>query len=126
MGWTLLDPECEYSEFVSLTALLRMRTGDHRQDKNGRLYETPCVSMVLPTKRRDRGYDELKASIALEGFRVPILLDEYPDDDDQDVLWVCNGHHRIAAAQDLGMTHLPVTYDGNVGWGDESDEDWCD
>jgi hypothetical protein len=58
------------------------------------------VSAVLADKRKDPWYPALVEDIRTHGLRVPIWIhnDEIND-----------GCHRIAAAQDLGIQHLPCT-----------------
>lgn len=58
------------------------------------------VADILPTKRADEGYDRLVASIRKHGIAVPVLVVDG---------CVMEGHHRIAAAVDLGLTVVPWT-----------------
>lgn len=120
MGKTLVHPECEYERLVPIADILKMRTWDMRTDKRERMYSCSRVSQTLPTKRRDGGYTKLRTDIEQHGFRHPLFF-EFSRSADESFL--SNGHHRLAVAIDLGLTHVPVTTDSNVAWGDD---DWCD
>ena len=71
------------------------------------------VRETLSKKRRDGEYPDLLDSIRLHGISRPILIKNGI---------VCNGHHRIAAAQDLGISEIPYTDDPEIGW----EDDWPD
>lgn len=76
-----------------------------------------------PSKREDTHYADLVADLAANGFAVPVAIN-YVDG----FFYLVNGHHRIAAAIELGITEIPTVYypelvtsdtDGNA-WGDGS------
>lgn len=71
------------------------------------------VGEVLALKRGDDHYADLVESIRLHGITAPILI--YGQ-------MVHNGHHRIAAAVDLGLEEIPWCNDSSIGWG----SDWPD
>ncbi|TQF03911.1 hypothetical protein E6W39_18840 [Kitasatospora acidiphila] len=71
------------------------------------------VRDVLEIKRDDSHYADLMDSIRHHGIGLPILI--YGRE-------VHNGHHRIAAAFDLGLEEIPWTNDSSIGW----EEDWPD
>lgn len=58
------------------------------------------VSAILADKRLDPWYPALVEDIRVNGLRTPVWIHEGEVND---------GCHRIAAAQDLGMTYLPCT-----------------
>ena len=76
-----------------------------------------------PSKRDDLHYADLVTDIAANGFAVPVAIN-YVDG----FFYLVNGHHRIAAAIELGIDTIPCAYypdliasgvDGNV-WSDGS------
>lgn len=71
------------------------------------------VRDVLEIKRSDSHYGDLIDSIRHHGIGLPILI--YGRE-------VHNGHHRIAAAFDLGLREVPYTNDSSIGW----EDDWPD
>lgn len=71
---------------------------------------------MLAQKRMDWQYEDLYASIALDGFTQPLA---------GIIKWgkpqLVNGHHRVAVAAALGMKSVPVKFYDNiysVDWGD--------
>jgi hypothetical protein len=62
-------------------------------------------------KRRDEHYARLVKDLHDQGFLSPVLVDKY-----EGVDHLGNGHHRVVAAYDLGLTHVPVTRNQDVGW----------
>lgn len=97
-----------------------MPTTDYRTDRQGRIFFCKRVSETLPTKRRDGGYYKLVADIEEHGFRKPLILEvDGPSNEET----LCDGHHRVAAAVDLRLTHIPVSTDMNPLF-DDDDEDW--
>lgn len=58
----------------------------------------------LNDKRMDRHYDDVVESIKRWGFIRPLTAREGKDG----MLHFGDGHHRLAAAIDLGMTFVPV------------------
>lgn len=63
------------------------------------------VGEICEAKRRDPGYPRLRAAIAEEGFTT--LIGSRIRSGGR--LYVFNGHHRIAAAAELGITEIPST-----------------
>lgn len=59
---------------------------------------------MMESKRADAHYADVKESISRWGFLR--TLTAYAEDG---VLKFGDGHHRLAAAQELGMTTVPVT-----------------
>jgi ParB-like chromosome segregation protein Spo0J len=60
------------------------------------------VADVLDRKRRSPHYPRLLEEIRRDGITVPVTIDHsgaYPE--------LTEGHHRIAAAVDLGLTVVP-------------------
>jgi hypothetical protein len=57
----------------------------------------------LERKRRDRHYSDLKQSILTHGFLRPVTAHRLNGE-----LQYCDGHHRLAAAVELGLTTIPV------------------
>jgi tryptophan synthase alpha subunit len=81
---------------IPLTDVLDMLTPDD-DDTPDALY----VRDVLPHKRTSAHYAGLLDEIRTDGIALPIMirtLNSRP--------WLVDGHHRVAAAQDLGITHL--------------------
>jgi hypothetical protein len=72
-----------------------------------------AVRDVLGVKRMDPQYSDLLDSIRHHGIAIPVLIYGKA---------VHNGGHRIAAAEDLGMTELPWCSDSSIGW----ESDWPD
>jgi hypothetical protein len=60
----------------------------------------------LDVVRQDRGYHDAKEFLAREGFTEPLayMVDDYPG---RERFMQCNGHHRLAAAIDLGYRFIP-------------------
>lgn len=59
------------------------------------------VRDVLPHKRTSEHYASLLEAIRVDGIALPIMIrtsNGWP--------WLVDGHHRVAAAVDLGITHL--------------------
>lgn len=66
-------------------------------------------------KRKDSHYPKLLADIRMNGYRSPVFWSP-----SRRVF--NNGHHRLAAALDLGFTHIPTTeVSERTGW---DDHDW--
>ncbi|MEW2266886.1 ParB N-terminal domain-containing protein [Streptomyces sp. NPDC047868] len=60
------------------------------------------VADVLPRKRQSPHYPSLLAEIRRDGITVPVVIDftgTYPE--------LIEGHHRIAAAVDAGLSTVP-------------------
>ena len=57
-------------------------------------------------------YPEVLESIRLHGVQSPILVREET---------LCNGHHRVMACLELGITEIPFTDDPEIGWANEFD-----
>lgn len=74
----------------------------------------------------------LRDDMSKRGMITPVTIDRNTGE-------VTNGHHRLLVAQDIGMTHVPVNYDGEPEGGqwtwnpydrkhtwDADDDDWED
>lgn len=59
------------------------------------------VADILAHKRQSEHYPDLLREIRETGIDLPILIRTF-----QGRPWLADGHHRVAAAVDLGMTHL--------------------
>lgn len=81
---------------IPTTTVLDMLTVDD-DDTLDALY----VRDVLNYKRRSEHYPELLEEIRRGGMNLPIMIRTY-----QGQPWLVDGHHRVAAAVDLGMTTL--------------------
>ena len=60
------------------------------------------LAEVLDEKRGDDQYYSVRESIAASGFTEPIYS--------SDTCMLLDGHHRLAAAIDLGYTSVPVEF----------------
>jgi len=97
---------------MDLAALLSMDSNDAR-----------CMGLrkvrdIMSVKRKDAGYLRLCDSIRSEGISSPILICRSR----RGRPVVFNGHHRIAAAIECGITELPVTEDFMLS----EDEKWTE
>ncbi|MFC8423956.1 ParB/Srx family N-terminal domain-containing protein [Streptomyces sp. NPDC057236] len=81
---------------IPITDVLDMLTPDD-DDTPDALY----VRDVLDHKRRSPHYPDLLDEIRADGVALPIMIRTY-----RGRPWLVDGHHRVAAAQDLGITHL--------------------
>jgi hypothetical protein len=63
--------------------------------------ETTRVGDILNAKRMRREHPFMVEDVKTHGVREPIYQDP-----DTGKLW--DGHHRVAAALDAGLTHVPV------------------
>lgn len=63
------------------------------------------VADTLPAKRRSPHYPGLLTEIARDGITVPVVIRRDPAGNP----WLMEGHHRVAAAVDLGMSVVPWT-----------------
>lgn len=59
------------------------------------------VRDVLDYKRTSEHYPGLLEEIRRDGMNLPIMIRTYRNQP-----WLVDGHHRVAAAIDLGITHL--------------------
>lgn len=59
------------------------------------------VSDVLDHKRTSEHYPHLLDQIRADGIALPIMIRTFNGQP-----WLVDGHHRVAAAIDLGITHL--------------------
>lgn len=94
---------------VPLETVLGYYSGDFPEcDAEPGCYEecTCWGSWGLWEKRRDSGYEELLDSIREVGILVPVSVDRRRDG----TFEVSNGHHRLAAAQELGFPTVLVEY----------------
>lgn len=81
---------------IPVTEVLDMLTPDDD--------ETPdCLHVrdVLDHKRQSEHYAGLLDEIRADGMALPIMIRTFHGQP-----WLVDGHHRVAAALDLGMTHL--------------------
>jgi hypothetical protein len=81
---------------IPTATLLDMLTPDD-DDTFDALY----VRDVLDHKRRSEHYAALLEEIRRNGMALPIMIRTYRGQP-----WLVDGHHRVAAALDLGITHL--------------------
>jgi tryptophan synthase alpha subunit len=81
---------------IPVTDVLEMLTPED-DDTPDALY----VRDVLPHKRTSAYYAGLLDEIRADGIALPIMIRTYRGQP-----WLVDGHHRVAAAQDLGITHL--------------------
>jgi hypothetical protein len=66
--------------------------------------DTPhCYTVrdVLDHKRHSEHYAELLEEIRRDGMALPVMIRTFEGQP-----WLVDGHHRVAVALDLGMTHL--------------------
>lgn len=59
------------------------------------------VRDVLDHKRRSEHYAGLLDEVRRDGIALPIMIRTYRGQP-----WLVDGHHRVAAALDAGITHL--------------------
>lgn len=64
------------------------------------------VADTLADKRRSPGYPTLLADIRAHGITIPIHIANVPGVAYRELL---DGHHRVAAADELGLTSIPWT-----------------
>lgn len=72
---------------------------------------------LLSMKRADENYEDILEEISENGFSKPLTA--YKRDG---VLILCDGHHRLAAAIDLGLETVPVHVFNTVTIADDSGE----
>lgn len=65
------------------------------------------VRDLTATKRRSPHYRELLANIRQHGITTPIVIRNSPNGG----RYLADGHHRVTAAIDAGLTHIPFTDD---------------
>jgi tryptophan synthase alpha subunit len=81
---------------IAVTTVLDMLTPDD-DDTPDALY----VRDVLNHKRQSEHYPKLLEEIRRDGLALPIMIRTYNGQP-----WLVDGHHRVAAALDLGITSL--------------------
>lgn len=81
---------------ITLAEVLDMLTPDDDETPDA-LY----VRDVLDHKRKSEHYADLLDEIRTDGMALPIMIRTFNGEP-----WLVDGHHRVAAAVDLGMTHL--------------------
>ncbi len=69
------------------------------------------VGGIMEDKRSDSWYPAVVESIRRDGFTKGISINSSG--------WVCDGHHRIAAAVELGLAFIPVE---TKGWAEYDGE----
>lgn len=70
---------------------------------------------VLEGKRDDYGYADLVESLKTDGFKCPLTA-QLPNPEGvvpRKSYSFSDGHHRLAAAIELGMTHIPIRFTKN-------------
>jgi hypothetical protein len=124
---TLIDPAPgAHSTILLLEEVLNYESVDSDQgvwDWRSNDYTVPPgpVLPVLEDKRYDEHFEELCRVLKAEGFTKPIRI--HPEHKR-----VTDGHHRIAAAMDLGWKFVPFGYfkscdEDSGSWGEEYEED---
>lgn len=78
---------------------------------------------MLDKKRDDEHYDDVLHSIRHNGFTRPLTASIEYDTDGSPYLKFGDGHHRLAAAIDLGMKSVPVEVFRNNCFANDSG-DW--
>lgn len=84
---------------IPLTEALTLRTPDADDGHH-------TVHDLTTTKRHAPHYPELFASIRQHGITTPVVIRDSPDG-----RYLADGHHRITAAHDAGLAHIPWTDD---------------
>jgi hypothetical protein len=72
----------------------------------GDLPDCYTVRDILDHKRTSEHYAELLATVHQHGITTPVVIRDSPDG-----RYLADGHHRITAAVDAGLTHIPWTDD---------------
>lgn len=78
----------------------------NKSDWNGKI---KTWDEVLAEKRRDSHYPYVLDSLKEHGFVRPLTC-TMPDGGKYEDYQFGDGHHRLAAAVELGMTHVPLQY----------------
>jgi len=81
---------------IAVTVVLDMLTPD--DDDTPDCY---TVRDVLPHKRTSEHYAGLLDEVRRDGVALPIMIRTF-----EGRPWLVDGHHRVAAAIDAGITHL--------------------
>lgn len=84
-------------------------------------YEGDGWDWLLDAKRDDHYYSDILASIEEFGFLRPMTCAIEMDGEDYSF---GDGHHRLAAAIDLGLTHVPLEAYGYYAFVIEDSGDW--
>lgn len=81
------------------------------------------VRDILPRKAQDPQYERLLLSLNRDGFTRPLAID---DEDEWRDGWVhSNGHHRLAAAYELGYRYIPYVFDSSgIDTWEASGDEW--
>lgn len=103
----MLTGGIEDADWMSLDQVLNLQSNDARVSGYG-----DKVKDCLASKRRDPGYPALVENLRREGFTIPLSVYDGK---------LFDGHHRVAAAEDLGIISIPVIEDMFT----ESDSGWC-
>lgn len=80
-------------EIWSITALLQLKTSDSNKRS------LPQEIQFKKEQNKDNRYNKIKDKIAKDGFCSYLAISDGK---------LVNGHHRLAAAIDLGYDYLPV------------------
>ncbi|MEV4784018.1 ParB N-terminal domain-containing protein [Streptomyces tuirus] len=83
---------------IAVADVLDMLTPDANQTSNARARD------ILNQKRRSPHYPELLDQIRQHGITTPVVIR-----DSADGRYLADGHHRITAAHDAGLTRIPWT-----------------
>lgn len=93
---------------VLLSDVLEMPSFELGDDKEQKVRE------LLDLKRSDDFYPDLVESVFDNGICNPVLIINGV---------FINGHHRVAAAMDLGLEEIPFTSEDDKGWTENWPED---
>jgi hypothetical protein len=85
---------------IPIAEVLALRTPDADEAPGAHVRD------VLDRKRRSPHYTDLLHQIRRDGITTPIVIRDSPDG-----RYLADGHHRITAAHDAGLTHIPWTDD---------------
>jgi hypothetical protein len=91
----------EYTRMAPIHMVLNAPSGDSPSGRGK-------VRHQLRTVRKDPEYPALLDSVRQHGIQRPIFGSAFARPTDV----IDDGHHRMAAAVDAGLTHVPV----NTGW----------
>lgn len=86
---------------IPTTTVLDMLSVDAQDTDDG---DGLYVRDVLASKRASTHYAELLDEVRARGMELPIMIRAFHGQP-----WLTDGHHRVAAAVDLGITHLVWT-----------------
>ena len=93
-------PISEVNEFISAD----YDDGDHSNPI--RMKHVDAASCSMFDSHDDDYVENLKTNIAAQGLKTPIEATKL----DSGETLLTEGHHRVMAARELGMTHIPVVF----------------